>query len=41
MVQVRPIGFADIIVNTDEVTLNFRDPDLNVLKEFITLNYYV
>lgn len=32
-------GFVDININVDEATLNFRDPDSNILKSFTIMNH--
>lgn len=32
-------GFADVNINGNEATLNFRDPDSNVLKSFTIMNH--
>jgi UDP-2,3-diacylglucosamine pyrophosphatase LpxH len=32
-------GFADVNINGNEATLNFRDPDSNILKSFTIMNH--
>ncbi len=36
--QSGQFGFADVSINSNEATLNFRDPDSNVLKSFTIMN---
>jgi 3',5'-cyclic AMP phosphodiesterase CpdA len=37
--QSGQFGFADVTINGDEATLNFRDPDSNVLKSFTIMKH--
>jgi UDP-2,3-diacylglucosamine pyrophosphatase LpxH len=37
--QAGQSGFADVTINGDKATLNFRDPDSNILKSFTVMNH--
>jgi UDP-2,3-diacylglucosamine pyrophosphatase LpxH len=37
--QAGQSGFVDVTINGNEATLNFRDPDSNILKSFTIMNH--